>query len=448
MDGTICIDELKSLPEIIELKEHHQFHDDYVDAIRGLNIRFCETDYECAPKYLGMHPETLCASYFIGADWLVEGKHAIVVTPKMNIDFIEMFMCALKFEKAANYFSKFYGIDFDKKPIKTSAFNNQITPLIVIHYIGLLKQIIKRGLKRDYVLREENLQSKVKGKIKITQHIKKNIIPKREDRVYCQYQEYTIDSVENRILKKALLFADQYIASMPPQNLSLLKTTINSLKASFNSVSDNVEMYELRSISKNKIYKEYSEAIRTAKMILRKFNYSITDVQTDIRKEFTPAFWIDMSRLYEVYVYSKLYEKFGDRIQFQVPGYWKTAVDFVDIKDNLIIDTKYKPQYNEGNGGIIDDVRQISAYARDEKILKSMGVEDERFLKCLIIYPEKMIDDKYKETEGRDDCKELVSFQGIDNILSNSTEIKAYKGFYKLSFPMPITKSNDVETSD
>lgn len=48
----------------------------------------------------------------------------------------------------------------------------------------------------------ENLQSKIKGKINISQHIKQNVIPRREDRVYCQYQEYTVDNLENRILKR------------------------------------------------------------------------------------------------------------------------------------------------------------------------------------------------------------------------------------------------------
>lgn len=63
-------------------------------------------------------------------------------------------------------------------------------------------------------------------------------------------------------------------------------------------------------------------------MILRKFNYSISE--TKISTDFIPAFWIDMSRLYEVYIYSKLHERYGDAIKFQVAGYWRTAVDFVD----------------------------------------------------------------------------------------------------------------------
>ena len=95
-----------TLPDIIYLKEHESFNDDSIKIIKTLDIDFCETKYECAPKYLGIHPEKFCASYIIGAEWLTD-NHAIVVMPKIpNRDFIEMFVCALKFEPAAEYFSK------------------------------------------------------------------------------------------------------------------------------------------------------------------------------------------------------------------------------------------------------------------------------------------------------------------------------------------------------
>jgi 5-methylcytosine-specific restriction enzyme subunit McrC len=429
---------MNTLPDIISLVEHKGFDNNHIEGIKELNIDFCETSYECAPKYLGIHPQTLCASYYIGAEWLTD-NHAVVVTPKIpNLDFIEMFVCALKFEPSAKYFSKFYDINFNSKPIKTNVFNNQITPLIVIHFIALLKKITKRGLKKAYVMKNENLQSKIKGKINISQHIKRNVIPRREDRVYCQYQEYTVDNLENRILKKALIYAESYINSLSThKSFVTLKSTINNIKTYFTEISEDVELYELKSIVNNKIYKEYSEGIRIAKMILRKFNYSISE--TKISTDFIPAFWIDMSRLYEVYIYSKLHERYGDAIKFQVAGYWRTAVDFVDTDKKIVIDTKYKPRYDGSNGGIVEDIRQISAYARDSKILKAMGCNENNVVDCLIIYPEKMIDNEHKNEDDFtfDDCAQLESLDGIDHLLYKATPIKGYKRFYKLSFTMP-----------
>lgn len=438
MDNFISENKVSNLPDIIKLKEHRELDSCHIEEIKKLGIDFCETSYECAPKYLGIHPEKFCASYFIGAEWLVEGAHAVVIAPKMDIDFIEMFVCALKFEPAAKYFSKFYGINFNSKPIQTNVFNNQITPLIVIHFIALLKKITKRGLKKAYVMKSENLQSKNKGKIKISQHIKRNVIPRREDRVHCQYQEYTVDNLENRILKKALIYAESYINSLSThKSFGTLISTVNNIKTYFTEVSEDVDLRDLKFFVNNKIYKEYSEGIRIAKMILRKFNYSISE--TKINSDFTPPFWIDMSRLYEVYIYSKLHERYGDSIKFQVAGYWKTAVDFVDTDKKIIIDTKYKPQYNESNGGVVKDVRQISAYARDNKILNAMGRNQNSIVDCLIIYPEKMIDNEHKDIDDNtnDECVELESLAEVDNLLDKATPIKGYERFYKLSFPMP-----------
>ena len=240
------------------------------------------------------------------------------------------------------------------------------------------------------------------------------------------------------ILKKALIYAESYINSLSThKSFVTLRSTINNIKTYFTEISEDVELYELKSIVNNKIYKEYSEGIRIAKMILRKFNYSISE--TKISTDFIPAFWIDMSRLYEVYIYSKLHERYGDAIKFQVAGYWRTAVDFVDTDKKIVIDTKYKPQYDGSNGGIVEDIRQISAYARDSKILKAMGCNGNNVVDCLIIYPEKMIDNEHKNEDDFtfDDCAQLESLDGIDHLLYKATPIKGYERFYKLSFTMP-----------
>ena len=416
----------------IELKEHGPIEGEVKDFLHTLGIKFIETPINTAPKYLGIKP-SFEASYFIGADWLdVEKNISVVILPKMEqIDYIKMFMCSLQFDIASDYFSKIYSIDFDKKVIQHNALNDQLTPLLVIHFLSMLKRIVKRGLKKDYVLKEENLNSKIKGRILISKNIRTNEITKRYDKIYCRFQEYTIDNPENRLLKKALLFAQRFSFQLKNHSsYPAINTLINNLLSHFINVSDEIEIYQIKSISANKIYKEYTDAIRLAKMILKRFSYSLNKV--DNTKESTPVFWIDMSRLYEVYVYSLLHEAYGNNIQFQVEGYRQTAVDFIKTDDHLIIDTKYKPRYNYGNSGIIDDIRQISSYARDEKILKRLlGSEfnTEMVPECLIIYPE-------KENNQDDPDKVITGFGGID-LIKDAIPIKAYRKFYKISVPLP-----------
>jgi 5-methylcytosine-specific restriction enzyme subunit McrC len=420
----------------IVLKEHDLIEGEAKELLCRLEIKFVETPINTAPKYLGIKP-SLEASYFIGADWLdIEKEISVVILPKMEqIDYIKMFMCSLQFDIASDYFSKIYSIDFDKKEIKHNSLKDQLTPLLVIHYLSILKRIIKRGLKKDYVLREENLNSKIKGRVLVSKNIRSNEITKRYDRTYCRFQEYIIDNPENRLLKKALLFAQRFSYQLKDHSsYKTIHSLINNLLSHFIDVSDEIEINQIRSISSNKIYKEYIDAIRLAKMILRRFSYSLLKV--DNSKESTPAFWIDMSRLYEVYVYSLLHEAYGNNIQFQVEGYRQTAVDFIKTDEQLIIDTKYKPRYNDGNSGMVDDIRQISSYARDEKILKRLLEKNnniEIVPTCLIIYPE-------NNNNQDDPDKVITGFEGVD-LINDAVLIKAYRKFYKISVPLPKSSS-------
>ena len=420
---------------IIVLREHQPIDEKDIPSILELGISFCETNINEAPKFLGIKPNYF-SSYFIGADWLDAIKdRAIVILPKMdNIDFIEMFMCALEFEPASEYFSKIYSIDFEKKQIVQSDLNKHLTPLLIFHYLSMIKRVVKRGLKKDYIIREENLNAKIKGHIKIARNTRTNDLIKRYDKIFCQFHEYSIDSHENRLLKKAILFAKAYINKMKAHSsYGQLNSLINSLLPHFENVSDDLEIYQIRKISSNKIFKEYNEAIRIAKLILKRFSYSINEIENPNMS--TPAFWIDMSRLYEVYVYSLLYKAYGKVIIFQEPGYHKTVVDFLKLDEQLVMDTKYKPHYEGSNAGIIDDIRQISGYARDEKILSCLLNNDKQIdfvPPCLIIYPEK-----------QEDSDIIISkFDSSKLLLQMSKKISGFRKFYKISVPLPINRDS------
>lgn len=148
-----------------------------------------------------------------------------------------------------------------------------------------------------------------------------------------------------------------------------------------------------------------------------------------------------MPRLYELYVYSRLSEKYENQVLFQVEGYGygdcKTAADFVLKEEKQILDAKYKPRYADSQSGILPDIREICGYARDKKILKTMGIEDENtVVKCVIVYP-----------SGSDTEKSLVSVNinskyknSCDTHTANDIEEKPVKGFsnfYKICIDLP-----------
>ena len=359
-------------------------------------------------------------SYFIGAFWLNDKNNkeedytkSVIIKPKIeNIDFMQMFSKCFEYSYIIKDFDKIYNINFEEKPIKYKdkelIKNSDLDILIAFHFLRTLEIELHNGLKRNFIRREENLKSKIKGKIIFSKHINKNIIRGREDKIYCSYLDYDINCLENRILKRALTICASKI-----QNIK------NSLYfyciSFFNDVSDEISIGEINNIKLNPLYKRYKLLIELAIKIIKLKRYKDTCNENE-----APPFWIDMSLLFEKYVYALMLENIKDsKILYQKPYcHNKFKPDFIikGKKYNYIADTKYKMQY-QNNKINKDDFGQLSSYSRVSKIVNEFKKTEKYIPKCLIIYPNKESNDKI---DFRDKYK-----------------IKGLIRFYKLGIKLP-----------
>ena len=286
-------------------------------------------------------------SYFIGAFWINDNENekekytkSIIIKPKIeNIDFMKMFSKCFEYSTIIKDFNEIYNIDFDEKPINHK--DNKLMPdldiLIAFHFLRMLEVELHNGLKKNFIRREENLQSKIKGKIQFSKHINKNIIRGREDKIYCSYLDYDINCLENRILKRALKIC--------ASKISEIKNSLYFYCISFfNEVSDELSYSELNHIKINPLYKRYKLLIELAIKIIKLKRYKDSCNENE-----APPFWIDMSLLFEKYVYALMLENIkGSEIIYQKSYYHnKFKPDFIikGKKYNYIADTKYKMQY-------------------------------------------------------------------------------------------------------
>ncbi len=418
---------------MIILQEQECLQEEHKKIFVEMGVKPLKRGINDKPYLLGITPEWW-TSYFIGADWVDEKKgRYVVVKPKKgmeNIDYFKMFNCCINQNLSPEYFSNIYGVDLNKKFIPTSELQDEVTPLIIMHYYSLLKRIIHKGLKKDYIEIEQELSGKIKGRVLIPRNINKNILNGRLDRAYCRFQIYTEDIPENRLLKKALVFAYKYLTNIGFQkSFAELSSKLSSALSHFDNVGDDINYTDINLIISNSFFTDYKEAIRIAKLILKRFGFSLERI--GLHQDGIPAFWIDMSRLYEVYVYGLLHDAYGSNIKFQVPGSYNCVVDFLKIDESLIIDTKYKPRYADGNNNIIEDIRQLSGYARDKRIRKKLPfITSEAIIPCVIIYPQKM----------EADDKEIDVFLPSKNILDQCTAISSFEKFYKIGVKMPFKK--------
>lgn len=325
------------------------------------------------------------ASYVIGAQWVETsacGKFPLAVLPKIpNIDYLEMFMQCFSNPDEYESFHKIYGIDFDAEPIECETLESILSPLLIVQYVHVVRKLLQKNLRKSYVSESGNL-NKIRGRIAMSVNLRTNTINGRQHKVYCNYQEYTSNTIENRIIKKALNVSKSMIGRLHSSSTSQLNTIVNVCLSKMSDVSDNVSLSELKLVKFNIIYKGYKKAVSLAKYIIKRYDYSMVSEKRDMTTKI-PPFWVDMPLLFEHYIGGILAQSYPDDIIYQAKG--KTGFpDFLSKAAQAILDAKYKPQLDK-NAPEPDIIRQLSGYSR---VLDLLGADYKTIIPCAFIYPD------------------------------------------------------------
>ncbi len=406
------------------IKEQTMLSEEYVDTL-NLQDRFTPLPNE----QLALNRSedgNWWSSYFIGIAGI--NGHIVEVLPKWEkLDFMTLFSFALLYKPSAEYFSSCYDINWKHEVEASAELYDVLTPLLVMQYLNVLEKLVGRGLKRDYITIEENIHSKIKGKLKPIDNWRKNGIKKKEDYFYCQYQVFSCDIPVNSLLKKALeisflLLGNVRSRSNNLQGLAFLSSKLKLLDA-FRDVSSDVRVESVRACKYDKLNVYYSDAVKLAKDIIRHKENALNEAGKEKK---VPLFWIDMSRLFEVYVLGILQTQYPGQILFQEKGNYGSQCDYLHRGEGIVLDAKYKLWYSsksERNSHakyLVADVREISAYARDERFLSLMN-NDESTPKCIIVHP-----DEESTKLGP------ILFDSVKN-----NKVEGYKDFYRLGINLP-----------
>lgn len=203
-------------------------------------------------------------------------------------------------------------------------------------------------------------------------------------------------------MKKALKFCVKQLAVYRNAiNIDYLQNKIRFIEPYFTKVRENISIKEIKTYRKNPVYKEYNQAIEFAQLLLRRYSYNITNIGRE--KITTPPFWIDMSKLFELYIYKRLKHIFTSKneIIYHLKAYNQELDYLLNTKEwpePYIIDAKYKPRYKNQGGITIDDAREVSGYARLSSVYHKLGLDENTALpiKCLIIYPNQEANDTFE----------------------------------------------------
>lgn len=260
-------------------------------------------------------------------------------------------------------------------PFKQSHISNlatQNTPLLeifAIMFLDELESLIKKGIKSDYVVREEN-RAFLKGKLLFSENLKHNFAHK--ERFFTASDEFISDIAPNRLIVSTLLFLSR-------QNFSA-KTSTRILQSRFVfegiSPSQNYDK-DFAKCANLRHFKAYECLLLWCKVFLKRHNFM---PYQGLDKAFALLF--DMNALFESFVawhLKKYVAQKGYKCQIkaqesskhllEVGGVNKFQMkpDIVCRKDNAVIfiaDTKWKIlDFSRSDYGISQgDLYQIFAY--------------------------------------------------------------------------------------
>lgn len=228
--------------------------------------------------------------------------------------------------------------NFPFKSSNLASLKTQNLPLLEIFismFLCELETLVKKGIKSDYVMLEDNLKF-LRGKLNINEQIKRNSIHK--ERFYVEYSEFLNDIKINQIIKTTLKFLYK------KSNSSKNQQKIRELLFIFDEVST-CEDYKnfFTNYTINRQVKHYEQTLLWCKIFL--LGNSFTPHKGD---DLAFALLFDMNTLFESYVGNFIKKKRADvslqhseKHLIENPKSFRLRPD-IFLKDKFIADTKWK----------------------------------------------------------------------------------------------------------
>lgn len=347
--------------EFLQSKDEDSYNEKahYINQQIFLEIEKFVLENEASTTYLKLTTKKgfgkiLQAQKYVGVIQTKDGTTIEIIPKVKNVDSVDESKAILL--RMLRTLKKSPFNHLNKAHLKSSKL--PLLEIFISMFLEELATLIRKGIKSQYILKEENIYF-FKGKLKIGEQIKYNSIHK--ERFIVEYEEFLSDRVENKLIKTTLKFL--YKKSRTNKN----QQKIREFLFVFDDVTEshNVKL-DFSKVNLNRQMSDYEEVLALSKIFL--FENFFSPYKGN---ENTFALFFDMNYLFESYfgVYLKKKEfdfKSQDRGKYLVerPNKFALRPNFVVNKETFnetIIDTKYKniSSYKDINQA---DMYQLYAY--------------------------------------------------------------------------------------
>lgn len=299
--------------------------------------------FSCASEFFNLNWRYVQAKNYVGVIRLPSG-YQIEILPKIDAPNEKLRGLVIEMLRTLKDFSckKFLNAELDTERLPLYEIFIQI-------YLEMISDLVKRGLKSSYTLREENLNF-FKGKLLVNEDLRRNLT--HRERFFVAYDDYNIDRPEHRLIKAVLLKLRQN---------KLARRLLNH----FDSV-DTSKNYskDFAAISIDRTNREYQAVMNWTRLILSGESFT-----PFIGKSEAVTLLFDMNKLFEAYVAEHIKKYFSDRFKVKIQAQEKFLFDepksfglkpdiILEGDEKIILDTKWKREISPS------DMYQMFAYAK------------------------------------------------------------------------------------
>lgn len=180
--------------------------------------------------------------------------------------------------------------------------------LASISFVKECEQICKKRLRREMSFNEANFNGRVVGNLQVSKHIKSNVAQAREDRIFCRYPVFSIDTLENRILKAALKKAQSVFRENNIQIVDIGRMYSYCENALKEVRTVPITKSDFNRVNLTGFNSYYKNVIELAKTVLLKNGINALSDSTGETIKYVIPYSINMETLFEFYVRASLKE--------------------------------------------------------------------------------------------------------------------------------------------
>ena len=312
----------RNFNELVQFAKEFVANDEAEDILKFIRIGYDGDEFVQTKNYVGLIQ--------------LPSGFQIEILPKINGvgDIKEVFL------KMLRSLPQFNGKKLNRSNLNTSKMT--LYDVFINMYFNDVLTLVKRGLKSSYITLEDNLNF-FKGKLLINQHLRHNLV--HCERFYVEYDEYSLEQPEHRLIKAAILKLQRKTNSFDNSQLAYQLLA----HFDFTEPSSNYDK-DFAAFHIDKQNKNYANVMEWTKIFLK--NESFTPFAGKTKSQ---ALLFPMEKLFESYVAKQVNKIFSEnnwkvtiqsheKYLFDRPRSFQLKPDIILEKDNrkIILDTKWK----------------------------------------------------------------------------------------------------------